>query len=48
MAQLVMYPVLQEASVLLMLYSQMNVSTVNLLGQQVLSSPETALEVLLH
>lgn len=46
MTQLVMYPSLQEISVFLMLYSQMNVST-NLLGQQVLSSPETALEVLL-
>lgn len=51
MAQLVMYPALQEVSVLLysqmnMLYSQMNMST-NLLGQPVLSSPETALEVLL-
>lgn len=47
MAQLVMYPALQEVSVLLMLYSQMSMST-NLLGQQVLSSPETALEVLLN
>lgn len=46
MAQLVTYPSLQEISVLLMLYSQMHVST-NLLDQQVLSSPETALEVLL-
>lgn len=46
-AQLVVYPSLQEISVLLVLCSQMNVST-NLLGQQVLSSPETALEVLLH
>lgn len=46
MAQLVMYPALQEISVLLMLYSQINVST-NLLGQKVLNSPETALEVFL-
>lgn len=45
-AQLVMYPAFQETSVLLMLYSQMNMNT-NLLGQQILSSPEMGLEVLL-
>lgn len=46
MAKLVMDPALWEISVLLMLYSHMNVSS-NLLGQQVLSSPETAFEILL-
>lgn len=46
MAKLVMHPAFREISVLLKLYSHMNVSS-NLLGQRVLSSPETALEILL-